>query len=201
MRSLVAASILLVASIAEAQPGAMEPASPHPQPPPPDEVSESTALALSLGATLGSYGALTFAVAVPTSASGWLGTAGALGIIGAPTAGHWYSGRLATRGLGLRAAGLLVMLVGGIVDSEGCSLFYSGDSANEEPDDCGDNFRTKKGTALIIAGAAMFFGGTLDDIITAPSAARSRNARARADLTLAPLVHHGGGGVALVGQF
>jgi hypothetical protein len=197
MRSAVVLAIVLVTSSARAQPGAM----PSPQPPPPDDVSETTALALSLGGTLASYAAVTFAAAVHTSASSTIGTIGVFGVLGAPTAGHWYSGRIVTRGLGLRGAGIVVLLVGAIADSEGCSLVYGGDAVSEEPDDCGDNFRTKKGTALMIAGAALFLGGTLDDIITAPGAARRRNAQHRANLTLAPLVHHDGGGLALAGTF
>ena len=193
MRRAVALTLALLASTAAAQPGATRPQ-------PVDERDEGTALALSLGGTLGSYAALAFAIAVDSPASGAIGTIGAIGIVAAPTAGHWYAGRIVTRGLGLRAAGLVVLIAGGLADSEGCGLFYSG-HGDPEPDDCGDNFRTTKGTALMAAGAALFLGGTVDDIITAPGAARRRNERARATLTLAPLVHHHGGGLALAGTF
>ncbi len=195
----VAIAILLVclAGAAHAQPG-MVPATPIAHP---DEVSEDTALALSLGGTVGSYAAIGLAVAMPQGEiAGLIGTAGLLGGMFAPSFGHWYSHKIITRGLLLRGGGFVVAIIGAIADSEGCSLVYSG-HGDEEPADCGDNFRTAKGTAIMIAGALMFLGGTVDDIVTAPRRARRYNESLRTTLTLAPLVRTDGGGLALVGRF
>jgi hypothetical protein len=206
MIRFIVATLLLAAATAQAQPGRtapIDPDAPAPAPavgPVPGELSETTALELSLGGTLASYGAIGLAIATaPNHATGTIGTIGVIGAFAAPTAGHWYAGAIVSRGLGLRAGGFLVFLVGAIADSEGCSLVY-GDPEGE-PADCGDNFRTKKGTALMITGMAMFVGGTVDDIVTAPARVRRHNERLRAQLALAPVVHRDFGGLALTGTF
>jgi len=101
----------------------------------------------------------------------------------------------------LRGLGIVTFVVGALADSEGCSLFYSG-HGDPEPADCGEDFRTAKGTTIMIAGMAMFAGGTIDDIVTAPGRARRHNERIRAlAVSVTPIVRHDGGGLALVGRF
>jgi hypothetical protein len=195
IRFTVVLAIVLAASSAQAQPGAQVPAGPVP-----GELSETTALELSLGGTVASYGAIGLAIATaPNTATGYLGTAGIIGAFVAPTFGHWYGGAIVTRGLGLRAGGVLVFLIGALADSEGCSLVYG--DPESEPADCGDNFRTKKGTAMMFAGMAMFVGGTVDDIVTAPGRVHRHNERLRAQLSLVPIAHRDFGGLALTGTF
>lgn len=208
LRIIVATVLLVGATTAQAQPGMTDPddapvtAAPVPTGPVPGEVDPDIALALSLGGTLGSYGAVALAIAAePSEWGGYLGTAGIIGTLIAPTFGHWYAGAIVTRGMGLRAGGLVVAIIGAIADSEGCGLFYGGHE--EVPADCGDNFRTAKGTVLMLGGIALFAGGTIDDIVTAPRRARRHNERLRAQLTVsvAPVMHRDGGGLVLTGSF
>jgi hypothetical protein len=162
-----------------------------------EELSEGKALAWSLGGTVASYGAI--ALAFPLK-SGELGTAGMLGTLIAPSFGHFYAGTWLTRGMGLRALGIVTLIVGAIADSEGCGgLFYSG-HGDPVPEDCGDDFRTTKGTVLMLSGIGMFVGGTIDDIVTAPRRVRRHNDRIKA-LAVAPIVHGDGGGLVLSGRF
>jgi hypothetical protein len=201
VRFIVAMFVFLATSVAQAQPGT---ALPMTQSSPstlhhPDEVSETTALELSLGGTLASYGAIGLAIALRgNGAAGYIGTAGMIGTLIAPTFGHWYAGAIVTRGMGLRAGGLVVFVIGALADNEGCSLVYG--DPQSEPADCGDDFRTKKGTALMFTGIAMFVGGTVDDIVTAPRRARRRNDTLRASLAVAPYVHRDSGGLVLTGR-
>lgn len=191
LRPIVVAASLLVASsqTAVAQPAMTQPAAA----PVEDDVSPQVALALSLGGTVASYGAI--GIAMGTRA-GELGSLGMVGALIAPSFGHWYSGKYLTRGGVLRVAGLVTFVAGVLADSEGCSLFYGG-HGDPEPADCGDDFRTTKGTVIILAGIAMFAGGTIDDIVTAPGRARRRND----SLRVQPIVRADGGGVAIAGAF
>jgi hypothetical protein len=164
------------------------------------ELSESMALGLSLGVTTVSWGTLL--------ALGYLGdgdglSEGSLFLCGlgtflGPSIGHVYAGKLATRGLGIRALGVLVATVAFLKlasNCEGC------DDSEYEP--------------WFWAGAAVYFAGSLDDIITAPLRARRHNRRLEREraqrltgVTLAPLALPGprGGlaglaGLALSGRF
>jgi hypothetical protein len=204
IRFIVAILVVVGTSTAQAQPSRTLPITSAPSGPVPGELSETTALELSLGGTLASYGAVGLAIATaPNQMTGYLGTAGIIGTLIAPTFGHWYAGAIVTRGMGLRAGGLVVAIIGAIADSEGCGLFY-GSGPEEEPADCGDNFRTAKGTTLMLTGIAMFVGGTVDDIVTAPGRARRHNERLRAQFSavaIAPVMHRDGGGFVLTGRF
>jgi hypothetical protein len=53
---------------------------------------------------------------------------------------------------------------------------------------------------VLIAGALLYIGGTLDDIITAPLRVREHNERA-ASVGLAPLATRDALGLALAGRF
>jgi len=189
--AVVVALVLTTASTAMAQPAMTQPA------PQGEEVSEGSALAWSLGGTVASYAAIGAGV---TLHSGF-GTVGLIGALVAPSFGHWYAGKYVTRGMLGRGLGIVTFIVGALADSEGCSLFYSG-HGDPEPADCGDDFRTVKGTALMIAGIALFVGGTVDDIVTAPRRARRHNEKLRAlSVSVMPVVRHDSGGLALVGRF
>jgi hypothetical protein len=193
MRLAITAAIALSSSVAAAQPAMTQPASgPHGE-----ELSENTALAWSVGGTLGAYSAIGLAAA---TGSDGLATAGILGALVAPSFGHWYAGTWLTRGMGLRALGITTFVVGVLADNEGCGgLFYSG-HGDPVPEDCSDNFRTTKGTALIFTGIAMFVGGTIDDVVTAPRRARRHNEHIQS-LAVAPIVRGDGGGFAVSGRF
>jgi hypothetical protein len=196
MRLAVALTTLVLAtSSAMAQPAMT---SPGPAASHGEEVDPSVALALSLGGTVASYGLIGAAIG---ARSGTLGNIGLVGVLVAPSFGHFYVGKYATRGMLLRGLGIVTFIVGALADSEGCSLFYSG-HGDPEPEDCGEDFRTPKGTAIMIAGMAMFAGGTIDDIVTAPGRARRHNERIRAlAVSVTPIVRQDGGGLALVGRF
>lgn len=87
-----------------------------------------------------------------------------------PTIGHWYAGRPVTRGLGVRLAGLAAMTVGAAIWAE-------------KWDNAPGNDTSPAGTFMAL-GAVAFVIGTVDDIATAPAAARAT----RRDVGVAPLL-------------
>lgn len=156
--------------------------------------SESVALALSLGGTIGSYALMYFAADAAANEDGdkyeALGTAGALGAVFAPSFGHWYAGKFGTRGLALRGAALGVGLTAMVWAFSECPLFAS-------EDECHDS----GGPAILAVGAlGLWIGGTIDDIATAPGRVRAHNRRV-SGLAIVPVVKSDGGSVALTGQF
>jgi hypothetical protein len=184
MKSAVAA-LLLLPAIASAQPGVVEPAPmPRAIAVEVDAVDENVAAGLSLGGTVVSWGLL---IAAGNMNNETMGTIGALGTLFAPSLGHWYSRALLTRGLGIRALGLGIGMVG---------LAMAFDNAFEESD------RNNDGTAgaLLLIGAGMYIAGTVDDIAMAPTAARRYNARFN-DVMIVPQLNPHGGGLALLGRF
>jgi len=196
--TLVAVALAAGSGSARAQPGTVAPA-PAPAPPAPpapygygyveapvapayDQVSEDVALGLSLGGTVASYALLIVGGATDNPTAG---TVGAIGAMVAPSLGHWYSHHYLTRGMGLRLAGVGASFLG---------LVMAIDSIDSETDN-GD------GAALmLLAGAGLFVAGTVDDIATAPSAAREYNHRFE-DVQLVPMMNAHGAGVGLVGRF
>lgn len=215
MKALVAALVLvIVARTASAQPGATEPIPPGAMEPPPvyaqqppqqqrPQKSESTALWLSLGGTLGSY-ALLFTPALFANSNGnngarelagSLASVGLVGTVIAPTFGHWYGGKGFTRGFGLRLGSIGVALLGAVVALSGCSLSFGHDDY-EEDDNCGEGAAI--GVALLIGAGGMWVGGTVDDIVQAPRRVRRNNA---AQYALTPLISGDQAGLALVGAF
>ena len=195
--------VLALAGTAAAQPGVTPPISappqpglppPSPLPPPPpaqpqgEELSETTALLLSLGGTAASWTLVGVAVAMDNNGNRTAANIGALGLVGtffAPSFGHWYARSFLSRGLGLRAAGVSTELLAFMV------LVVEGVTGQ-------DNSRLAEGIA--IAGAALYVAGTIDDIVTAPGSARRYNQRFQY-LTVAPMIRPDAGGVMLTGRF
>jgi hypothetical protein len=212
--SILASILLAQAGRASAQPGITEPApAPAPAPvpaygpppvpayaPPPEQrpapqgsqLSEGTALALSLGGTIASYGLIYASIQMTDGEggdnAGLLAAAGSLGAFFAPSFGHWYAGTFATRGLGLRAGGAVVALIGVSVALSQCPLFSG--------DECDDT----EGALIGLAGIGMYVAGTVDDIVTAPRRVRERNARF-SGIAVAPVVTGRSAGVAVGGRF
>ena len=158
-----------------------------------DELSEGTALALSLGGTLASYGLIVAAAREEGGGDGYeaMATVGTLGAFFAPSFGHWYAGAIGTRGMAMRAGGAAAGLVAVWWAFSECPLFASEDECHE----------TSGPAVLAIVAGGLWVGGTIDDIIQAPRRVRRRNARLQ-NLTLAPLAtRDGGGGLVLAGQF
>ena len=92
------------------------------------EKSETIALALSLGGTLASYGLFWYAienedVADDDESYQAIAMTASLGTFFAPSFGHWYTGKFATRGLGLRAAGAGTALIAMTWAFSECPLF------------------------------------------------------------------------------
>jgi hypothetical protein len=107
-----------------------------------------------------------------------------------PTAGHWYQGRIITRGLVTRAVSLAVL-------AYGVSHFEI---------DCEHDCRSSDFTDyMMLAGLVGFAVGSVDDIVTAPIEAHKTNrknqARAIKSLSLAPHVSEDRVGFALAGSF
>jgi hypothetical protein len=188
--STTLASLALTSSIAAAQPAATQPAAaPLPEVPAADaprELNPGLALGLSLGVTAAGYTAMIvgsdeqMALTVPGMLAAGLG----------PTAGHWYQGRIITRGLVARAAGAVAM----------------GYGLSRLEFDCERNCRnTDFSDAMLLAGLAAFAVGSVDDIVFAPIEAHKTNrkhrARAIENLSLAPQVTEDRVGFALAGSF
>jgi hypothetical protein len=178
----IASTVLLLAGTAAAQPvvtpPGLTPALPAAAPPPRqgDEVSESTALAIAVGGTVASYGmVLLGAGPVRGDAGRTLIAIGVAGTLIAPSAGRWYARSAGWRGLGLRLAGAGAVALAGAAAVSECGLFRS------------DPCTPVVGLVLGIAGAGLWVGGTIDDIVMAPRDARRHNERLR-QVTLVPLV-------------
>ena len=192
MRSAAPAALLVLAlaGTAAAQPGMTAP-SPLPPPPPAaappgEELSETTALLLSLGGTAASWTLVGVAVKLDQDGNRSAGSVGAVGLVGtmfAPSFGHWYAHAFLSRGV--RAAGASTLLLAlGVAVVEGVT-------GNANP-------RLAEGIA--IAGAVLYVAGTVDDIVTAPASARRENQRLQG-LMVAPMIRPGGAGVMFAGRF
>ena len=150
--------------------------------------SENTALALSLGGTLGTLALWGIGGA---SENGAMLTAGSIGIWVAPSFGHWYAGEGWTTGLKWRVGGAGAAAFG--------MMWVAVDCMNS---DCIDTVHP--GVALAIGGGVAFVGGVVHDIATTKRAAREHNARAMGrvqDVTLRPTFGSGRTGFALSGRF
>jgi hypothetical protein len=215
VKAFAAALVLvLVAGTARAQPGNTPPSDPEEPPPPPPgyqapspaspqllppDRSESTALWLSLGGTIGSYVLLFGAGAVAAGGNSQLvGSAATVGLVGtlvAPTFGHWYGGKGFTRGFAVRIGAVGLGVTALVVAFSGCSIGFGHDDQEEDPN-CGQG--EAAGALLGLAALGMWVGGTVDDIIQAPKRVRRRNA---ARFAVTPLMRDDRVGLALVGAF
>jgi hypothetical protein len=118
--------------------------------------SRRTAIALSIGVTLGGIGLDALGVATDEPiVAGIGGLAGALG----PTTGHWYAGESFTTGLGIRLAGSAVGSIGiiGVMD---CFFQCKPDPIYMD---------------LVYLGTAAWVAGAVYDIATAGDAADDYN--------------------------
>jgi len=182
--------VLAMAGSAAAQPSLTSPSSwpPPPTAPQGEELSESTAVWLSLGGTAASWTLLAVASKMdqgPGSNASNIGTIGALGTLLAPSFGHWYAHSYLTRGLGLRVAGVTATFFGLGVLLGSCE------------DECSD---AGLAAALLLGGASLYVGGTIDDIATAPGKVRRYNERFQ-NVALVPMIRSDSGGLMIAGRF
>ena len=143
-----------------------------------------TALGLSLGMTAGGLGLMLLGGKLHEPIS--LVTGAAVFLVG-PTIGHSYAGDTLNAGLGVRGVGA----VAGVV---GLRLMVDCPQLHDFP--C-PGTRGDIGTALLIGGGLLYFGGSLYEIDTASSAARRYNREHGFKATVVPTTN----GVALVGRF
>ncbi|HUQ01896.1 MAG TPA: hypothetical protein VM261_05335 [Kofleriaceae bacterium] len=152
--------------------------------------SPSTALALSLGGTVGSFALI--AIGGSSEDLGGLASAGSLGLWLAPSFGHWYVGKGWTPGLKWRLAGAGAATLG--------IMWVALDCIGSS---CEDDMHP--GVMLAIGGGVAVVGGMVHDIATAPSAAREHNARLDAgrvqNVTVRPSFGSGRAGLAISGRF
>jgi hypothetical protein len=154
------------------------------------EKSESTAVALSLGGTLLSY-ALVYASSESDTGDEAMATVGMLGTVFAPSFGHWYAGKFATTGLGMRGAALGVGMTALVWTVSECPLFSSEDECNHTI-----------GPAVLAVGAVgLWVVGTIGDISKAPDAVRAYNRSLQDSLSIVPVVRDDGATVSVAGSF
>lgn len=157
-----------------------------------DEKSPELAVVLSISAML--VGGMAASVYDPTSGAGSPGNvvsyAGiALAAVG-PTVGHIYADDPWNAGIGIRLAGVCLIVVSASEVSHGAF----GDEIDIN----------RRGLIELAAGAALYTGGAIYEIATAPSAVRAYNrahAARTAGWSIAPSLGNGGTGLALVGRF
>lgn len=161
---LVLAALLLASHIASAQPALTPPITPVPAAPTAtaDSKDPSIAVLLSLGITSAGYVTLFAAHNENLQLAGFAAT-----YLG-PSTGQWYAGQVGGLGLGLRALGYVsgvygvAQLLDSECDEEDCS---SSDAAGD------------RGTVFLLAGAGLYVGSSIYDIVLARRAADSWNAR------------------------
>jgi hypothetical protein len=195
MKCAMAALVVLItfAGVAAAQPAADPaklPSIPVAQPAPEDRLSEGMAFGLSFGAAVASWTVLVAGISMEqhnSQAVRYVLGIGVLSTTFAPTIGHWYAHRSVTRGLGLRLAGIAAVAIGSrmvVACQEDCPDGYSAVLA-----------------LLLFGGAGLHIAGTIDDVVTAPRAARRYNAQH--ERTVVPVVDPATGsfGLAVSGRF
>ena len=162
----------------------------------PELKSENVATNASIAGTFAPIAMLVAASQVnDDKTSDALALAGAAGLLLAPSAGHWYSGQLMTRGLGLR--------LGGVAVTSGAILLAMGDSCvplcdGQTSDLDGDDSML---VVIGLAGAGLFAAGVIHDIVTADDAARDYNNEQARRVTIAPTAGRDQMGVAVIGSF
>ena len=171
---VVAAPGMPPATLSFGSPAVQEP---RPAPVEGKSLSETAALTLSLGGTAVSWALLVSGVRNSED----LGAVGLIGTFLAPSIGHWYRGAWVTRGMGVRAVGVLTFAYGVLKAVQ-----------------CGSCDETTE--LLVWGGLALYVGGTIDDIVTAPLRVRQHNRRLQ-QIQLAPMVSPRTAGLALGGRF
>ena len=178
--------ILAMAGTAHAQPSttAPQPLSPQPaQPSPDDDLSENTAVLLSLSGTFASW--MLVGVAAGTGST-TLGTVGALGTLVGPSFGHWYARKPVTRGLGIRlaGAGLTALGIKALLTL------------------CEDECNATLPAAIALAGVGLYVVGTFDDFATASRDVRRYNQELH-NISIVPMVRRDNNslGLAITGRF
>lgn len=149
-----------------------------------DTKSEAVAVMLPLAGEAAS--ASMFAVGFREN-DATLGITSLVGLGVSPSLGHWYAGHYVTRGLVTRAAGF---------------AFIGLMSLQDRPVTCaadGTCHQESPSPAIPLLGIAAIAIGTIDDLVTTPSAVRRRNAAYH--LRVAPLAAKQTAGIALSGQF
>lgn len=119
-----------------------------------------------------------------------------LSLIFTPSAGHWYSGKFFTKGMGMRAGGIAIAVTGFVTALNDDCFISCGDDDDRPSDPDGDN---ALGGAIILGGAVLFVAGVSHDIATADNAARDYNERHR--FRVAPIVSRDQVGMAVTGTF
>jgi hypothetical protein len=160
-RILVAAVLMMRVAQAGAQPS-MQP--PLPQPPVAqqsieDEKSSAIAVSLSLGVTAAGVGLL-------VAGDDGLKLIGLTAMFVGPSAGRWYAGDSSL--IGYRALGVGVAVLGAL------AIVHTG--CEDEIDvDCSDAYMP--GSLLMLAGAGVWVGSSVADIVLADRSARRFNER------------------------
>lgn len=175
-------------SPAVAPPGLVPPSGPTADPPPPAK-QPSTAIGLSLGATLGGVALIGIGVAAQNPSVAIVG--GGLGLLLGPATGRWYAGEAGGLGILLRTAGMTGMILG-FVRLYGDEDYdcIGDDPACEAKADALER-REPIDEALAIGGGALIVGSAIYDIATAGRAANRWNAEHH--VTVAPTVLSSGG--------
>jgi hypothetical protein len=186
MRFAIVAALVVLAPTAAAQPPSGTASSP-PLLARGEPISENTAIGLSLGGTVVALGVCFAAAeldAQGSRAARNVGVAGALGMLVAPSFGHWYARSYVSRGLAYRLVGALSigMAYGVISGREGCEAT------------CG-----LLAGASLVGGIGMALAGVVDDVGTAQEAAQRYNQRSTA--AVVPMIRRDTGGVAIVARF
>ncbi|MEJ7604234.1 MAG: hypothetical protein WKG01_40615 [Kofleriaceae bacterium] len=155
---------------------------------------EKVELLAFAGTAVGTYAAWEIAVKIASGdvTSNTVGSLGLAGIIALPSLGHAYAESWLGMGIGLgsRAAGLGLVLLGNSIDHKpgGCDPDF--DSPCKQPG---------YANTVIGVGMALVVGSVLFELFHAPYAAHRFNQRH--SITLTPTAISGGGGLALGGQF
>lgn len=194
--AIVAGSLLLL--LAVARPSAAQPVTTAPPPttapaPVGAPLSEDLALTLSLGGIIGSMAAGAGGVYLVSRLDFWgipLGGAGLLGVTLAPSFGHWYAGKAFTLGLGVRAAGALIVVIGVGRALDRGWLVADSETASPNLDET---------RLLAVLGAVLITAGMIPDIASVRGRVRRRNQER--GFALAPLAAPRAAGLALGGRF
>lgn len=190
MKTLVVAALSLVATAAHAQPTGAQ-ASVDAQVP--ELKSERSATAAAVAGTLAPIAVLGAAAAmdegdVQTS----LAVIGSVGLLVAPSAGHWYSGKLMTKGMALRLGGIGVATTSLIAGR----TLRLGEIVTDE-----DHNGNEVLIGGLVVGGGLVVAGIIYDIATADDAAREYNRKQARTLTVAPTMTNDSAGFAIAGTF